>query len=126
MGAFEFLSHLQGLHIVMDLTLLSIFSGFFIVPMYALIQERSEISQRSRIIAGNNIINALFMVCSAGLLVGLLKWGFTIPDIFLMLAGAHSLLSVGICLMIPDSLVQFLGSLGRLLLGQRDRRRRGW
>src|SRR5215831_4132186 len=45
-----------------DLVLLGMFGGFYIVPLYALIQERSDPAYRSRIIAANNILNALFMV----------------------------------------------------------------
>ena len=48
-----------------DLVLIGLFGGFFIVPLYALIQERSEPSHRSRIIAANNILNAIFIVVSA-------------------------------------------------------------
>src|SRR5215471_7908830 len=51
--------------IMADLVLLGMFGGFYIVPLYALIQERSEPAYRSRIIAANNILNALFMVASA-------------------------------------------------------------
>jgi MFS family permease len=62
-----------------DLVLLGMFGGFYIVPLYALIQERSEPSFRSRIIAANNILNAIFMVASAGIAIGLLKAGLSIP-----------------------------------------------
>ena len=54
-----------AVRVVADLLLIGVFGGFFIVPLYALIQLRSEPSHRSRIIAGNNILNALFMVGSA-------------------------------------------------------------
>ncbi len=55
--------------------LIGLFGGFYIVPLYALIQERSEPAYRSRIIAANNILNALFMVASAGLAIVLLGGG---------------------------------------------------
>ena len=58
-----------------DLVLIGLFGGFYIVPLYALIQERSQPSHRSRIIAANNILNALFMVVSAGLAIALLAAG---------------------------------------------------
>ena len=48
-----------------DLALLGVFGGFFIVPLYALMQTRSNPAHRSRVIAGNNIMNALFMVIAA-------------------------------------------------------------
>ncbi len=63
--------------VIADLGLLSLFVGLFSVPMYALIQLRSPASHRARIIAANNILNALFIIVSslgAGLLLGA---GFT-------------------------------------------------
>jgi MFS family permease len=67
--------------VIADLALLAIFAGFFSVPMYALIQMRSQPSHRARIIAANNILNALFMMVSALLVSGLLALHWTIPEI---------------------------------------------
>ncbi len=63
-----------------DLFLIGLFGGFYIVPLYALIQERSEPAYRSRIIAANNILNAVFMVASAGVAIGLLNAGLTVQQ----------------------------------------------
>jgi len=93
-----------GWRIVMDLLLLAIFGGFFIVPLYTLIQQRSEETERSRIIAGNNILNALFMVVAALLLVLLFHLEVTIPQIFLILA----LLNLGVATYIYTVLPEFL------------------
>ena len=71
-----------GWRITVDLLLFSLFSGFFIVPLYTLIQERSEDAVRSQTIAANNILNALFMVVGALLLTLLLAAGATLPQIF--------------------------------------------
>ncbi|HPP48257.1 MAG TPA: MFS transporter, partial [Accumulibacter sp.] len=65
-----------------DLLALGLFGGFFIVPLYALIQIRSAPEQRARIIAANNILNALFMVCGALAAVGLLGEGLSIAGLF--------------------------------------------
>jgi hypothetical protein len=54
------------------------------VPLYALIQERSAPSHRSRIIAANNILNSLFIVAAALIAIALLKVGLSIPDLFLV------------------------------------------
>ena len=56
--------------VAIDLVLIGVFGGFYIVPLYALIQQRSQPSHRSRIIAANNILNALFMVASAVVAIG--------------------------------------------------------
>ena len=50
---------------MVDLVLLSLFAGLYSVPMYALIQLRAPPTHRARIIAANNILNALFMIASA-------------------------------------------------------------
>ena len=64
-GVEHFLTIHAHWRVVADLVLLGMFGGFYIVPLYALIQERSDPAYRSRIIAANNILNALFMVASA-------------------------------------------------------------
>jgi 1-acyl-sn-glycerol-3-phosphate acyltransferase len=91
-----------------DLVLIGLFGGFFIVPLYALIQERSAPSHRSRIIAANNILNALFMVVSAGLAVGLLKLGLTIPQLFLVTALMNAAVALYIYGLVPEFLMRFL------------------
>jgi 1-acyl-sn-glycerol-3-phosphate acyltransferase len=76
----------QGAHwrVMADLALLSLFAGLYSVPMYALIQLRSQPTHRARIIAANNILNALFMIGSSVIAGALLGAGFTIPQIFLV------------------------------------------
>jgi len=66
-----------------DLVLMSLFTGLFSVPLYALIQQRSPTAHRARIIAANNILNALFMVASALIAGALLGAGLTVPEVFL-------------------------------------------
>ncbi len=65
---------------------LGLFGGFFIVPLYALIQIRSAPEQRARIIAANNILNALFIVCGALAAAGLLGEGLSIAGLFAVAA----------------------------------------
>lgn len=85
----------QFFHILFDLTLIGVFGGLYSVPLYALMQGRSEAHSRSRIIAANNILNALFMVSGAVVTILLLGDGWSIPDIFL-LVGITTLLVAGI------------------------------
>jgi len=80
------LSSFDGLRIVFDLLMMSVFSGFFTVPLYTLIQTRSEVSHRSRTIAANNILNALFMVSGAIALMGMNAIQLTHPQMFGVLA----------------------------------------
>ena len=76
----------QFFHILFDLTLVGVFGGLYSVPLYALMQGRSEAHLRSRIIAANNVLNALFMVSGAVVTMVLLGDGWSIPDIFLLIA----------------------------------------
>jgi 1-acyl-sn-glycerol-3-phosphate acyltransferase len=91
-----------------DLVLIGMFGGFYIVPLYALIQERSEPAFRSRIIAANNILNAVFMVCSAGVAIGLFAAGLTIPQLFAVTALMNAAIAVFIYGLVPEFLMRFL------------------
>ncbi len=91
-----------------DLFLIGLFGGFYIVPLYALIQIRSEPSHRSRIIAGNNILNALFMVAAAGIAIGLFSLGFTIPQLLLATALMNAVVALYIYRLVPEFLMRFI------------------
>lgn len=107
-GIGSFLAAPAHWRIVADLVLLGMFGGFYIVPLYALIQERSEPAYRSRIIAANNILNAIFMVASAGIALGLLKLDLTIPQLFLITGLLNAAVALYIYLLVPEFLMRFL------------------
>ncbi|MCK9192748.1 MAG: MFS transporter [Nevskia sp.] len=108
LGAAAFL-HLAGsTRVLLDLGLIGLSGGLFIVPLYALIQTRSEPTHRSRIIAGNNILNAAFMVTSAILAIVLLKVGFTIPQLLLVAALLNAAVAIFIYTLVPEFLMRFL------------------
>lgn len=112
----EFLAQSGSYWIVFDLVGLSIMSGFFIVPLYTFIQMRSERSERSRVIAANNILNALFMVAASVFLMGLFAMGFSAVDIFLVLFVLNVAVSIYIYTVIPEFLWRFVCViLGRLI-----------
>lgn len=97
-----------GWRIVLDLFLFSLSGGLFIVPLYTLVQLRSEAAERSRIIAANNILNALFMVAAALFLVLLFALQLGVRSIFLVLAVMNTAVAVYICTVIPEFLLRFL------------------
>ena len=111
-GGLAGIEHFVSVHahwrIVADLVLLGMFGGFYIVPLYALIQERSDPAYRSRIIAANNILNALFMVASAGIALGLLKAGLSIPALFLATGLMNAVVALYIYSLVPEFLMRFL------------------
>lgn len=85
MNAIQFLDIAGSWRVLLDLALIGLFGGFYIVPLNAMVQKRSHPNHRARVIAANNILNALFMVISALSTVAVLQMGFTIADIFLSL-----------------------------------------
>jgi 1-acyl-sn-glycerol-3-phosphate acyltransferase len=107
-GVEYFLANHAHWRVVVDLVLLGMFGGFYIVPLYALIQERSDPAHRSRIIAANNILNALFMVASAGIALGLLKAGLSIPQLFLATGLMNAVVAIYIYSLVPEFLMRFL------------------
>lgn len=94
--------------VLFDLAMLGMFGGFFIVPLYALVQLRSAEQQRARIIAGNNILNALFMVVGALGAAAVLAAGLSIPSLFACAAVLNALVAIYIYRLVPEFLIRFL------------------
>jgi len=108
-SALEFFSTTGNWRIVADLVLIGVFGGFYTVPLYALVQQRSAASQRSRVIAGLNILSALFMVISAVMAIALLGSAkFSIPQLFLVTAILNAVVAVYIFTLVPEFLMRFL------------------
>jgi 1-acyl-sn-glycerol-3-phosphate acyltransferase len=107
-GAGAFLAAAANWRVLADLFLLALFGGFYSVPLYALIQTRSEPSHRARIIAANNILNAVFMVVSSIMAAGLLMAGFSLPELFLVTAILNALVAAYIYALVPEFLMRFL------------------
>jgi MFS family permease len=82
----QFLCAPGGLHVLLALLMIAVFSGFYTVPLMTFIQQRSAVTERSRVIAGNNILNALLIVTSSVVLVVMVAGGLAFPAIFLVLA----------------------------------------
>lgn len=80
--------------VVFNMTMIAFSAGMFIVPLYAYLQIRSDPEKRSRTIAANNIINAIFMV-SAGILgASMLALGYNVLDIFKVSAILNLLVTI--------------------------------
>ena len=94
--------------VMADLALLSLFAGLYSVPMYALIQLRSQPSHRARIIAANNILNALFMIVSSIGVGALLAANFTIPEVFLITGLLNAVVAFYIFMLVPEYLLRFV------------------
>ena len=95
--------------IVMDLAGIGVFSGFFVVPLFALIQSRTPREETSRVIAGMNIQNAIFIVMAAiGGIALQEKLGWTIPQLFHALAVVGVLVSLWIFSIVPEFAMRFV------------------
>ncbi|MDF1780809.1 MAG: MFS transporter [Alcanivoracaceae bacterium] len=108
-GISAFMASQGGLRIALDLLGVGVFGGFYIVPLFAFIQQRSDPRYLSRVIAANNILNALLMVLSAAtgiVLVGILE--LTIPQFFLVLALANIIVAVYIYSVVPEFLIRLI------------------
>ena len=104
----EFLARPGGLRVWFDLAMIGAFGGFYSVPLYALIQQRSNRQHLSRIIAANNIINSLLMVGAAIMSMVLLNSGLSIPELFVVIAGLNALVAIYIFSLLPEFLMRFL------------------
>lgn len=105
----QFWQQAGSLRIMADLTLIGLFAGFFIVPLFALIQSRTEKHHLSRVIAGMNIQNAAFIVSAAASGIVLQRYlGFNIPEVFLLLSVLNLAVLVYLMLLVPEFFLRFL------------------
>jgi len=108
-GPLSFVLRAEGVRVLMDLALIGMFGSFYIVPLYALIQLRTAPQKRARVIASNNIMNALFMVLASvfGILfLGLA--GFSIPEFYLVIAVMNIAVAAFIYAQVPEFAARFL------------------
>ena len=108
LGAIGLLAYDQTWRVLLDLALIGIFGGLFIVPLYALVQQRSNPEHGARIIAANNIMNALFMVVGALAAAGMLAAGLTIPMLFAVAAVCNAAVALFIYGLVPEFLLRFI------------------
>ncbi|HLX81968.1 MAG TPA: MFS transporter [Burkholderiales bacterium] len=107
-GLAAFLADHAHWRVMADLFLLAMFGGFYSVPLYALIQSRCEPSHRARIIAANNILNALFMVVASIMAAALLQGGLSLPQLYLVVGLLNAVVAVYIYLLVPEFLMRFI------------------
>jgi 1-acyl-sn-glycerol-3-phosphate acyltransferase len=109
MGIKQFLQSAGSFRVLTDLLMIGIFGGFYIVPLFAFVQMRTESAYRARVIAANNILNAMLMVVSTvagALLLGVA--GLTIPQFFLVIALMNVVVAIYIYTVVPEFVMRFL------------------
>ena len=109
MNALTFLTSEGSIRVLLDLSLISMFGGIYIVPLYTLIQHLSAAEHRARIIAANNIINTLFMVSAAAMAIIVLGGDATISDLFIYISVINIAVSIYIFGKAPEFIFRMLG-----------------
>ena len=108
-GVAGFLAQDGSGRIVLDLTCIGVSAGLFVVPLFALVQSRTPRGELSRVIGALNIQNSGFVVAASLLCLALRQWvGWSIPQLFLALAIANTLVAVWIFTIVPEFLMRFL------------------
>ena len=98
MGLSQFLTMPRSWGIILSLLAISSFGGLYVVPLYAVLQSKSRPDEIARVTACVNVMDSFFMVISSVFATALLVFGFSIPQIFLvisLLTGAASYLLRG-------------------------------
>ncbi|WP_448134614.1 MFS transporter [Stenotrophomonas rhizophila] len=104
-----FVAQPGSIRIIIDLIGIGLFTGFFVVPLFALIQSRTPKSEMSRVFAALNIQNSGFIVGAAMIALATQKFlHWTIPQLFLALAIANAVVSIYIFTIVPEFLMRFL------------------
>jgi acyl-[acyl-carrier-protein]-phospholipid O-acyltransferase/long-chain-fatty-acid--[acyl-carrier-protein] ligase len=115
-GAMAFMSQPPSWRIIIDLLGIAVCGGLYIVPLYAILQSRSEEAFRSRVIAANNIMNAAFIVVGALAATGMLAAQVSVPAVFLTIGAGNGVVAFYICGLLPDAIIKaFLVGLLKLL-----------
>lgn len=106
-GIEMFLNSSIGPRLLVDFFIMSVFGGIFIVPLYTLLQERSENQIRSRVIAANNIANAIFMVIASGMVFLFYAFKLSTVEIFAVFAVLNCLVAIYIYSVVPEFTLRF-------------------
>ena len=108
LGALGLMQLASTWRVLADLLLIGVFGGLFIVPLYALVQQRSNPEHCARVIAANNILNALFMVVGSLAAAAMLAAGLSIPMLFAVAAVCNAAVALFIYGLVPEFLLRFI------------------
>lgn len=107
-GLSEFIRNPSNWRLCSDIFLIGLFGGMYIVPLYATVQARTRAQERARVIAGNNILNAIAMMGSSLYAIALLGAGLSIPGLFLTIALLNAAVALFIFTRVPEFLVRLM------------------
>lgn len=101
-----FLAHIAHWRIILDIFLIALCGGLFVVPLNAIIQNTTAEKERARVIAGSAIIDAVFITASMGICALLLTMGWEIHELFLTFAIFNLFAAVYVCRLLPAYLAK--------------------
>ena len=104
----QFLDGEGSARLLFDLAMMGIFAGLFVVPLQANIQARTPVERRARVIAANNVLNAIFMVGGAGFAILWLTLGGTVPSLLMAMAIVNIGVALYIFYQVPEFTMRFL------------------
>ncbi len=110
-GIAAFLAEPWAAHVLVDLAIIAVFGGLYTVPLYSFLAKRSPSAERARIVAGNNVLNALFMVAATGTLMALEQQHFDVPTMMLVVAGLNLAVALYIESVVPEFVLRFVAFL---------------
>ncbi len=122
LSAREFIHASGSWRVLMDMALIGLFGGLFIVPLYAMVQQRTRREVMSRVIGANSILNAVFMVVAAGVAAIALHFGLTIPQLLLLTGVLNAFVAIYIYSLVPEFLLRFIAWLLIHFVYRLDRR----
>jgi MFS family permease len=103
----DLLADVRGWRILFDFAAIAIGGGFYVVPFFALIQDRSPKEAKSRMIAASNIVNAAFMVSAAGFMFVAKHIGLDLPETLIVIGGMGLTGALIVHIITPDSVLRF-------------------
>jgi 1-acyl-sn-glycerol-3-phosphate acyltransferase len=92
----------------LDLTLIGASAGFYVVPLFAFVQSRAPRERLSRVIAGNNIVNAVLICMASGFGIALTALGLSTPAIFLVTGLVNIAVAIYIFTLVPEFMMRFI------------------
>lgn len=122
LSARDFIQASGSWRVLMDMALIGLFGGLFIVPLYAMVQQRTRREIMSRVIGANSILNAVFMVVAAGVAALALQAGLTIPQLLLLTGVLNAFVAMYIYSLVPEFLLRFVAWLLIHFVYRLDRR----
>jgi acyl-[acyl-carrier-protein]-phospholipid O-acyltransferase/long-chain-fatty-acid--[acyl-carrier-protein] ligase len=102
-GIGAFAATLAGLHVLLDLFLIAVCGGLFTVPLYTIMQAKSDPHERARVVAGGNIVNAAAIVAGTVAVLVLVKLGVGALGIFAATALGNAAIGLVALRLVPDA-----------------------